>query len=105
MPAADREFLERRREWRRQRGLPDDSPEGLDVPDIDERNLELWQAWCELSATRGVGFEAEPIRCADVLAWCDLHAVGQWRRPMVWRVILALETERRGHGEGSESRD
>ena len=35
----------------------------------------MWEAFQELSSTRGSGFGPTPIRHVDILAYCVLHAV------------------------------
>lgn len=62
-------------------------------PQVDDWFREYWTCFQELSGARTAGWSPDPIGCADVEAWCRLHAVAEDRRPSFWRVVHALDLE------------
>jgi hypothetical protein len=70
---------------------------GIEVPQVEEANRELWQAWVELSDARGSGFSAEPISIVAVESWCRMHLVARRRRAAIWRTIRALDAKLLAH--------
>lgn len=91
MPQEEREFLQRLARQRARQGkrVPESAAQ-FDIQ-LDERHTDLWEAFLDLKSSAGMGFAPEPVTPADVLAWCEIHAVPQWRRPTFWRVVHHLD--------------
>lgn len=91
MPQEEREFIQRLARQRARQGkrIPESAAQ-FDVT-LDDRHTDLWEAFLDLKSSAGMGFAPEPVTPSDVLAWCELHAVPQWRRPTFWRVVHHLD--------------
>lgn len=73
-----------------------------DRPHIAEENLDMWNAFADLSRARACGFAPEPIPCSEVEAWCRMHGVEAWQRRSYWRVVQALDMEALAHAAKKE---
>lgn len=67
----------------------------MEPVDIDERNLDLWDAFLDLKQSAAVGWAVEPVTPTDVLSWCRLHRIPRWRWRTFWRVVHHLDREAR----------
>lgn len=84
----------RHREWRAGK------PGGIRFPQIEKRNRLLLEcpqiivrAFFDLSASRSIGFDRNPISTSDALAWMEIHGIMQPVRRQLWRYIQAMDLE------------
>lgn len=61
------------------------------MPEIFPDLAVFWEAFCELSAHRQIGFGACPISVAEVKAYADLLGWSSWMGSQLLKYVRALD--------------